>query len=150
MTELLYFEDFPEGHETDLGEWTPTAEEIVAFAREWDPQPFHLDPEAAAAGPFGELVASGWHGICVWGLLYVEVVHIRAASMGGGAMEDIRFLQPIRPGDRLRAKVKVLEATLSKTREERGTSYWEGTFENDAGDVVLSMRGRAFFRRRGY
>ena len=77
MSEMLYFEDFPAGHVTELGSWTPTADEIVAFAREWDPQPFHLDEEAGREGPFGGLVASGWHGICVWGRLYVDAVHSR-------------------------------------------------------------------------
>jgi acyl dehydratase len=148
MSELLHFEDFPEGQVTELGTWTPTAAEIIAFAREWDPQPFHVDEEAAREGPFGELVASGWHGICVWGRLYVDVVHSRAASMGGGSMEDIRFLEPVRPGRRLHARVTVLEATPSKTRPERGTSYWRGTFVDDDGAEVLVMHGRAFFRRR--
>ena len=150
MSEVLYFEDFPAGHVTKLGSWTPTEGEIVAFAREWDPQPFHLDEEAARQGPFGGLVASGWHGICVWGRLYVDAVHSRAASMGGGAMEDIRFLKPVRPGMRLHAEVTVLEATPSKTRPERGTSYWRGTFVDDDGHEVLVMHGRAFFRRRGW
>lgn len=149
MSGTLHFEDFPAGQVTELGTWTPTAEEIVAFARKWDPQRFHVDEAAAAEGPFSGLVASGWHGICVWGKLYVEVVHLHAASMGGGAMEDIRFLEPIRPGMRLRARVAVLEATPSKTRPERGTVLWRGTFVDDTGADVLVMHGRAFFRRRG-
>jgi acyl dehydratase len=68
--------------------------------------------------------------------------------MGGGSMEDIRFLEPVRPGRRLHARVTVLEATPSKTRPERGTSYWRGTFVDDDGAEVLVMHGRAFFRRR--
>jgi acyl dehydratase len=144
----LYFEDFPEGHEIELGEWTPTREEIIAFAREWDPQPFHLDEEFARQGPFGGLVASGWHSICVWGRLYVEGVHARAASMGGGGLEGIRFRKPVRPGHRLRERVRVLEARPSTTRPERGTTLWEGVLVDDAGEIVLEMRGRAFFRRR--
>lgn len=145
---LLHFEDFPEGHVTRLGSWTPTAAEIVEFARRWDPEPFHVDEEAARSGPFGGLVASGWHGICAWGRLYVDVVHARAASLGGGAMEDIRWLRPVRPGMALHAAVTVLEATVSRTRPERGTSYWRGTFVDDDGDEVLVLHGRAFFRRR--
>jgi acyl dehydratase len=147
---LLHFEDFPEGQVTELGTWTPTAEEIVEFARQWDPQPFHVDERAALDGPFGGLAASGWHGICAWGKLYVEQVHVHAASMGGGAMEDIAFLKPVRPRVPLHARITVLEATVSKTRPERGTTYWRGTFVDDAGDEVLVMHGRAFFRRRGF
>ena len=135
---------------TDLGTWTPTAEEIVAFAREWDPQPFHLDEEAARQGPFGGLVASGWHGICVWGRLYVDAVHGRAASMGGGAMEDIRFLKPIRPGRWPSTRRSgCWRRPRRRSRPERGTSYWRGTFVDDEGDEVLVLHGRAFFRRRG-
>ncbi len=150
MSELLHFEDFPAGQVTELGSWTPTEEEIVAFARQWDPQLFHVDPVAAVAGPFGELVASGWHGISVWCRLYVEQIHVHAASMGGGAMEDIRFLAPVRPGVPLHARITVLEATPSTSRPERGTSYYRGTLVNDAGEDVLVLHGRAFFRRRGH
>jgi acyl dehydratase len=146
----LYYEDFPEGSEIELGEWTPSAEEIIEFARKWDPQYFHIDEEAAKQGPFGGLAASGWHAICMWGRLYVEKVHMRAASMGGGGLENIRMFKPVRPDERLRARVRVIEATPSKTRPERGTTLWEGVLVDDGGDVVFTMRGRAFFRRRDY
>jgi acyl dehydratase len=150
MTDLLHFEDFPAGQVTELGSWTPTAEEIISFAEKWDPQSFHVDEEAAATGPFGGLVASGWHGLCMWGKLYVEAVHVRAASMGGGAMHDMQFVKPIRPGMTLHARITVLEATESKSRPERGTCAWRGTFVDDAGEDVVVLHGRAFFRRRGF
>ena len=144
----LYYEDFPEGSEIELGEWTPSVEEIVAFAREWDPGPLHTDEAAAQEGPFGGLVASGWHSVCMWGKFYCEEVHLHAASMGGGGFEDIRFLKPVRPGERLRARVRVVEARTSQSKPERGITLWEGVLVDDGEEPVLRLRGRAFFRRR--
>jgi acyl dehydratase len=135
----LYFEDFPAGTELELGSWTPSAGEITAFADRWDPRPEGL---AGAA-------ASGWLGVCKLGGLYVDVIAANAASMGGGGFEDIRFRAPLRAGHPLRAVMHVLEATPSKTRPERGTMFWEGSFRDGDGLVVLSLRARAFFRRRG-
>jgi acyl dehydratase len=140
---LLHHEDFAPGSEVDLGEWTPTAAELAEFAREWDPRP-HFVADAAA----GTAEASGWHALCMWGRLYVDGVHLRAASMGGGGMEGIRFLKPVHAGERLRARVRVVESIRSRSRPERGTTLWEGVFVDDAGDDVLRMRGRSFFRRR--
>jgi len=136
----LYFEDFPTGMELELGGWTPSAEEIAIFARAWDPRPEGL----------GGAAASGWLGVCKLGGLFVDVVAANAASMGGGGFEDIRFPAPLRAGVPLRAVMNVLEASPSKTRPERGTMYWEGSFRDADGLVVLSLRARAFFRRRGY
>lgn len=137
---MRYFEDFPTGMELVLGTWTPSVEEITTFARAWDPRPEGLRGAAASC----------WLGVCKLGGLFVDVVAANAASMGGGGFEDIRLSAPLRAGVPLRAVMNVLEATPSKTRPERGTMYWEGSFADDGGLVVLSLRARAFFRRRGY
>jgi acyl dehydratase len=134
----LHFEDFPAGWERELGTWTPLPDAVAEFGRQWDPRPEHVDGT----------VASGWHLVCEWGRLYVEQVHAHAASMGGGGFDDVRFPAPARAGEPLLARVRVLEAIPSRTRPDRGTSLWQGTFEDAGGRVVLSLRGLAFFRRR--
>lgn len=148
MTPDLFWEDFVPGSTTELGERTLTRDEIVSFASEWDPQPFHLDEDAAAAGPFGELTASGWQTYTVWSRMFVDGVLNRSAAMGGPGMEDLRLVKPVRPGDRLRGVLEVLETWPSSKRGDRGTVFFEGRLTDDADEVVLRMRGRVFIRRR--
>ena len=97
----LTFEDFEPGRVFELGAREVTEEEIVAFAREWDPQPFHVDPEAAQESSFGGLIASGWHTGAMWMRLYVDSLLVGAASMGSPGIEELRWLAPVRPGDTL-------------------------------------------------
>jgi acyl dehydratase len=144
----LYWEDFEAGQEVDLGERVLAREEIVGFAQEWDPQDFHLDEEAARSGPFGGLVASGWQTICVWTRMYVDGVLGRSASMGGPGIEEIRFLKPVRPGERLRGQLRIAETRPSSKRAERGTIFFEGELLDDGDEPVLRMVGRAFVERR--
>src|ERR687896_2668164 len=125
-----YFEDFEPGHVFELGSRTVTAEEIVAFARQWDPQPFHTDEEAAAASVFGGLIASGWHTGAMWMRLYVDSLLDGAASMGSPGIEELRWLAPVRPGDTLRGRLTVLETTPSETRPGRGTVRIRGEMVN--------------------
>ncbi len=116
----LYFEDLEPGQVVELGEHTVSEEEIVAFARQWDPQPFHLDPEAAKASVFGGLIASGWHTGAMWMRLYVDSLLDGAASMGSPGIEELRWLAPVRPGDTLSGRLTVLEATPSERHPGRG------------------------------
>jgi acyl dehydratase len=148
VTPELYWEDFAPGAATELGERTLARDEIVAFAADWDPQPFHLDEEAAAAGPFGVLTASGWHTYGVWSRMFVDRVLSRTAALGGPGMEDLRLLKPVRPGDRLRGVLEVLDTWPSSKREGRGTVFFEGRLHDDGDDVVMRMRGRVFVQRR--
>ena len=96
---MRYWEDFHAGDEAVHGSHEMTADEIVAFAREFDPQPFHTDPEAAADGPFGGLIASGWHTAAIYMGLFVRNVLLDSASMGSPGVEELRWLVPVRPGD---------------------------------------------------
>jgi acyl dehydratase len=144
----LFFEDFEAGQEVELGERTLSKEEIVSFARDWDPQPFHVDEKAAAKGPFGSLAASGWQTGGVWSRMYVDSVLSRAASMGGPGMEDLRFLQPVRPGQRLRGRLLIRDTRPSGTRADRGTIHFEGRLVDDDDVTVFTLRGRAYMRRR--
>ena len=149
MADLLYFEDFMPGRVFDLGSREVTAEEIIAFGRAYDPLPFHVDPNAAADGPYGGLVASGRHSALVWMRLYVDAVLSRAAGMGSPGLDEIRWHRPVRPGDVLHGRTTVLEATPSRTHPRRGTVVFAGEVANQEGEVATSIRGRNFFARRG-
>ena len=145
---FLYFEDFEPGEVFELGERTLTKEETVAFAREYDPQPFHVDEEAAKESAFGGLVASGWHTGCVFMRLYVDALLSRAASMGSPGVEELRWLMPVRPGDTLRGRLSVLDATPSARNPKRGTVHFLSEVENQRGETVMTMKARGHFARR--
>jgi acyl dehydratase len=135
----LYFEDFTPGRVFELGERVMTEADIVAFAREWDPQPFHLDAAAAAAGEFGGLIASGWQTACVWMRMYVDEVLNRSAVLAAPGVESIRWRRPVRPGMRLRGRAKILETWPSATGAAPGTIRMQGELVDDDGEVVMSM-----------
>ena len=143
-----YFEDFEPGRVFELGSRTVTAEEVVSFAREFDPQPFHVDEEAAAASVFGGLIASGWHTGAMWMRLYVDALLGGAASLGSPGIEELRWLAPVRPGDTLHARLTVLEATPSERRPDRGTIRSRAEMINQDGVTVMSMVARGHFGRR--
>ncbi|MCU4186534.1 MaoC family dehydratase [Acidiferrimicrobium sp. IK] len=145
---MRYFEDFPEGQVIDLGTKTVTEAEILAFARQFDPQPFHTDPAAAAASPFGGLIASGWHTAAMIMRLYVDAMLSDADSQGSPGIEALRWLRPVRPGDTLRAVVRVASATPSATRPDRGTLVLDWEVTNQSGETVMTMSGRGLFGRR--
>jgi acyl dehydratase len=145
---VLYFEDFQPGKIFELGSHTVTKDEIVAFASQFDPQPFHVDEEAAAEGPFGGLVASGWHTSAIWMRLWVTEVLNRSAGMGSPGIEELRWLQPVRPGDTLTGRLTVLEATPSVRRPGRGTVRSQAELLNQRGETVLAMTARGFFALR--
>ena len=144
----LYFEDFERGRAFELGSHTITEEEIVAFARAWDPQPFHVDPEAARTSPFGGLIASGWHTGSLWMRLYVDSILASAAAMGSPGIEELRWLAPVRPGDTLSGRLTVLDATPSEDHPSRGTIRCRCEMIDQEGVTVMSMVARGHFARR--
>ena len=144
----LYFEDLEAGQVVDLGTIAVTEEDILGFARQWDPQPFHVDPEAAKDSVFGGLIASGWHTGAMWMRLYVDSLLDGAASMGSPGIEELRWLAPVRPGDTLAGSLTVLETTPSERRSDRGTVRIRGEMTNQDGVVVMSMTSRGHFGRR--
>jgi acyl dehydratase len=143
-----YFDDFAPGQVFELGGRTVTKEEIVTFAREYDPQFLHVNEGAAAAGPFGGLIASGWHTGALWMRMYVDALLADSVSMGSPGIEELRWLQPVRPGDALRGRLTVLETTPSERRPDRGTVRSRGEMLNQRDEVVLTMVARGFFGRR--
>jgi len=144
-----FFEDFEPGQVYELGSRTVTEADIVAFARDWDPQPFHTDPEAAAESVFGGLIASGWHTGAMWMRLYVDSLLGGPASQGSPGIEELRWLAPVRPGDTLHGRLTVLETRPSERRPGRGTVRIRGEMENQEGVTVLSLVSRGHFTRRG-
>lgn len=145
---FLYFEDFEPGAVFDLGERGLSKGEIVAFAREFDPQPFHVDEEAAEGSAFGGLIASGWHTASVFMRLYADALLSRAASMGSPGVEELRWLKPVRPGDILRARLTVLDTALSERNPKRGTVHLYSEVRNQRDETVMTMKARGLFARR--
>lgn len=143
-----FFEDFTPGLVLEGGDHAMTEEEIVSFARRYDPQPFHLDHAAAKASMFGELVASGWNTAAVAMRLMVEHFFGAGGSMGSPGIDELRWPRPVRVGDRLRLRATVEQARLSKSKPDRGLVHFLTEVLNQDGEVVMSMRGMAFFRSR--
>jgi acyl dehydratase len=143
-----YFEDFEPGQVLELGSRTVTEDEIIGFARQFDPQPFHVDPEAAADTVFGGLIASGWHTGAMWMRLYVDTMLGTASAQGSPGIEELRWLAPVRPGDTLHGRLTVLETTQSERRPDRGTVRIRGEMVNQDGVTVMSMTSRGHFGRR--
>jgi acyl dehydratase len=144
----LYFEDFKAGTVFELGNVQMTRERIISFAREFDPQPFHLDEKAAARSHFGGLIASGWHTCSVFMRLFVEGVLGKAASLGSPGVEEIRWLKPVRPGDVLRARYTVVSAEPSRSRADRGTVLSLAELFNQDGVLVMTLKARNLMSRR--
>ena len=143
-----YFEDFEPGEMLELGSRTVTEDEIIEFARQFDPQPFHVDPAAAAESVFGGLIASGWHTGAMWMRLYVDAMLGSASAQGSPGVEELRWLAPVRPGDTLNGRLTVLETTPSERRSDRGTVRIRGEMVNQDGVTVMSMTSRGHFGRR--
>src|ERR1700691_1939857 len=124
---ILYFEDFPVGEVVEFGDRLVTAEEIVEFARQFDPQPFHLDDAAARGTQAGGLIASGWQTAALLMRMNCDAFVLRSASQGAAGVEELNWLEPVRPGDRLRARRTTLSARVSGSR--RGIGLVEFLFE---------------------
>lgn len=146
--ELLYWEDFPPGDTMEMGSHTFTESEIIAFARQFDPQPFHVDPAAAKQSFFQGLIASGWHTCSVAMRLMVDKYVGRSASLGSPGLDNIRWLAPVRAGDTISYRRTITATRASQSKPDVGLvhSRWEAT--NQRGETVMSMEGWGMFRRR--
>ena len=143
-----WFDDYAAGESFEFGDRLITADEIVDFARRYDPQPFHTDEAAAARSHFGGLVASGWMTASVAMSLLCEHFIAPASSMGSPGVDVLRWLRPVRPGDRLRLRVRVLETRRSQSKPDRGVVKLRQDMLNQADEVVMSQEGLAMLRRR--
>ena len=144
----LFFEDFVPGDVVELGTYEMTEAEIIDFGHRFDPQYFHTDPEAAVDSPFGGLIASGWHTVSAWARLWIDTVISRADSRGSGGMQEVRWLEPVRPGDSLAATVEILSTRPSSKHADRGTVFIGCTMTNQHGRVVFTAQGRGLIGRR--
>jgi acyl dehydratase len=143
-----YFEDLAPGKVLEFGDVEMTEEEIVGFARRYDPQPYHLEREAGKASIFGGLCASGWNTTAVMMRMWVDNFLSPEASLGSPGIEELRWLKPVFPGDRLRCRVTVLDARPSRSKPFMGSVRQRGEVLNQKDEVVLSMIGTNFLRRR--
>ena len=144
----LYFEDFTVGDVAEYGDKLVTAEEIKEFAAEFDPQPMHLDEEAAKQTLVGGLCASGWHSCCMMMRIVADGYLLNSSSMGAPGAEEIRWLAPIRPGDRLRVKTTILDKREPNSRPDFGFVRTKFEVLNTKGECVMYSITSLMFGRR--
>jgi len=143
-----YFEDYAAGATYEFGTVSVTEPEIIEFAAEYDPQSFHVDPEAAASGPFGGLIASGWQTAALMMRLFARHYLSTVASLGGPGVDELRWLRPVRPGDVLRLRVTVLDTKASNSKPDRGLVRTLAELLDPAGQPVFKATVLNFLRRR--
>lgn len=142
------YEDFHPGDVIDVGSVTVSEADIITFARQYDPQPMHVDPNAASISIYGGLIASGWHTVSLFMRLVVDNVMASSSSLGSPGVEDLRWPLPVRPGDTLSGQMHILETRTSNSRPTMGIVRWRGEVRNQKGQLVLSIVGTNFFGRR--
>jgi acyl dehydratase len=145
----LTFEDFPPGRFGTFGPRHVTREEILAFAAEFDPQPMHLDEEAAKLSLLKGLSASGWHLCSIMMRMMVDGFVGRTASLGSPGVNEVRWLAPLRPGDDLLLDVDVMEARVSRSRPETGIVMFRSMVRNATGQALCEMVSPIIIGRRG-
>lgn len=144
-----YFEDLAVGQVRKFGHYDVTREEVIDFARKYDPQPFHLDDEAAAQTHFGRIAASGWHSCSM--MMAMLVAHFQSVDhqgLGSPGMDEIRWLTPVYPGDTLRLETTVVELTPSRSKPDRGSVITRIEMFNQDDVCVMRMVSRTMVRRR--
>ena len=134
---LSYFDDYALGSTYECGSVSIDQASIVAFAKEFDPQPFHVDPVAAAAGPYGGLIASGWHTAALVMRLLVENYLAAESSLGSAGLDELRWPHPVRPGDTLRVRATVVESRRSLSKPDRGIVKTVVEATNSGGATVM-------------
>ena len=145
---MRHWEDFTPGEVTEIGPVKVSEDEILEFANRFDPQYFHIDPEAAVDSPFGGLIASGWHTAALFMGMFVRAMLLDTASLGSPGIDELRWTAPVRPGDTLRGRVTVDEVRESSKDPSRGTVFTTSEVFNQNGVLVMRIRARGFFARR--
>ena len=148
---MAYLEDFHVGATTAFGRYEVTRDEVLEFASKYDPQPFHLSDEGAAGTHFGRLAASGWHSTAMMMAMLVADMAASGAqqgSLGAAGIDDLRWLQPVHPGDVLRCQGEVLSVTPSRSRPDRGVVRSRITVFNQHDVPVMSLIPIALYRAR--
>jgi len=148
MTEPRYWEDYEVGQTFPLGSTSFTEQEIVDFARQYDPQPFHIDPEAAKLSMFGGIIASGWHVASKMMRLFVDNYVDRRTGLGSPGLDELRWLKPVRGGDTLSGVVECVAKVPSKSRPTMGVIHEAWRVTNQKGELVMTTKGINMVRRR--
>ncbi|HET7876976.1 MAG TPA: MaoC family dehydratase [Methylomirabilota bacterium] len=148
MSDLVYFEDVTVGEVMRFGRYEVTRDEIIEYARQFDPQPFHLDEEAARQSLFGGLIASGWHTGAMFIRMICDYMGSRVATSGALGFDDLKWLQPVRPGDVLSVESRVTEKIESRSRPDRGTVKILSRVLNQRGEEVMSLVSLVLYLRR--
>jgi len=141
---MRYFEDFHVGEFIDLGSVQVSEADMIGFAQQYDPQPMHLDPNAASFTIYGGLIASGWHTGALFMSLLVRNLIGQTSSLGSPGMEELNWPAPVRPGDSLTAQIEVLATRLSNSRP-MGIVRWRGQMRNQHDQLVMTAIGTNFF-----
>lgn len=146
---MIYFEDLQVGAQTEFGSYHVTREEVLEFARKYDPQPFHLSDEEAAKTHFGRIAASGWHTAAMtMAVLARHVVAHEQAGLGSPGIDDLRWKKPVYPGDTLHVHGEILEKTASRSRPEMGSFRTLTTVTNQNDETVMSFISIVLIRRK--
>lgn len=146
---MIYFEDLVVGEENRLGSYHVTREEVIEFARKYDPQPFHLSDEAAAGTHFGRLAASGWHSCAMtMAVIARHVTHGGQAGLGSPGIDALRWLKPVYPDDTIHVATRIIEKTESRSRPDLGSFRSEVTVTNQHDEPVLRFTSIVLIRRR--
>jgi len=146
---MIYFEDLEIGAQTYFGSYEVTREEVVEFARKYDPQPFHLSDEEAAKTHFGRLAASGWHTGCMsMAVIARYVVGQQQAGLGSPGIDELRWKKPVYPGDTLHVRGEILDTTPSRSRPEMGSFRTRTTVTNQDDQIVMTFVSIVLIRRR--
>lgn len=147
---MPYLEDFSVGDVHRFGCYEVTREEVVEFARRWDPQPFHLSDEGAARTHFGSLSASGWHTAAMsMAMIVAEWDRAEGGTLGAVGVDNLRWLKPVKPGDMLSMEAEVLEVRPSASRPEMGSVRSRTTVLNQQAEPVMRFEPIVLYRRRG-
>ncbi len=143
-----YFEDYATGSTYEFGSLTVDERRVIEFAKEFDPQSFHVDPVAAASGQFGGLIASGWHTTALMMRLFADNYLSHVASLASPGIDELRWVRPVRPGDTLRLRVTVLEKKRSASKPDRGIVRTFAEMLNQNDEVVLRLTALNLLRLR--
>lgn len=146
---MIYFEDLKVGAETYFGSYEVTREEVLDFARKYDPQPFHLSDEEAAKTHFGRLAASGWHSCAMtMAVIARHVTEHRQAGLGSPGIDELRWRKPVFPGDTLHVRGTIMEKTPSRSRPEMGSFQTHTSVTNQDDQTVMTFTSIVLIRRR--
>lgn len=146
---MIYLEDIRVGDSAEMGAYEVTREEVIAFARKYDPQPFHLSDEAAATTHFGRLAASGWHTAAMTMAVIVgHVTRTEQAGLGSPGVDLLRWLKPVYPGDTISVATRVIEVTPSRSKPAIGSVRSEIVVTNQDDDKVMTFTSIVLMRRR--